>query len=112
MSKKIKVKPGKTQSKFSFFIGIIFCCIGLFIVIPTFGPFGLLWTGIALFITISHGMNAFGEKGISTYEMNIEEENTSSSVENRLKNLESLYNQRLITKEEYEMKRKDILNDI
>ena len=44
MSKKIHIRPGKSQSKAGFVVGIIFCLIGLFVVIPTFGIFGIFWT--------------------------------------------------------------------
>ena len=45
MSKKsVKVKPGKTQSKIGFVAGILFVLIGLVVVIPTFGLFGVVWT--------------------------------------------------------------------
>lgn len=50
MSKKIKVRPGKTQSKAGFVVGIMFCLIGVFMFIPMAGPFGLLWTGAAAFL--------------------------------------------------------------
>ena len=40
--KKIKVKPGKTQSKMGFIVGILFVILGVFVVIPTFGLFGLM----------------------------------------------------------------------
>lgn len=107
--KKIKVKPGKTQSFVGFCVGIIFCIIGLVVVIPSAGIFGIVWTAIAVIITISNALNAFGEKGIPTYEVDIED---SHNVEDRLKTLDSLYNQGLINKEEYDKKRKDILKDI
>lgn len=50
MAKKIKVKPGKAQSKAGFFVGLVFCLIGLVVVIPTFGPFGIFWTLVAVII--------------------------------------------------------------
>ena len=40
--KRIKVKPGKTQSKFGFVVGILFVLIGCFVAIPAFGPFGII----------------------------------------------------------------------
>ena len=46
MSKNIRVKPGKTQSAMGFAVGIVFCLIGLFLVIPQFGAFGIFWTTI------------------------------------------------------------------
>ena len=51
MSKKIHVRPGKSQSRVGFGVGIIFCLIGLVVVIPTFGPFCIFWTAIAGWIT-------------------------------------------------------------
>lgn len=44
MSKKIYVRPGKGQSKIGFAVGIVFCLIGVFVVIPTFGLFDIIWT--------------------------------------------------------------------
>ena len=57
--KKIKVRPGKTQSKMGFVVGILFVIIGCFVVIPTFGLFGVVWTGIAAMIAFSHYKNGF-----------------------------------------------------
>lgn len=110
MSKKIKVRPGKTQSKAGFVIGIIFCLIGLFAVVPIFGPFGLVWTGMAAWITYSNYRNGFTDKPIADRVIEIESE--TQSVEERLKKLQSLYQQEVITKEEYEKKRQEILDEI
>ena len=130
MSKKIKVRPGKTQSKAGFVVGIMFCLIGVFMVIPMAGPFGLLWTGVAAWITYSHYRNGFTDRPISNRVIEIEEngdsvavtKNTSGrsyeyvaeteSAETRLKKLQSLYHQELITKEEYEKKKQEILDEI
>ena len=121
--KRIKVKPGKTQSKLGFGVGIIFVLIGCVIVIPTFGPFGILWTAVAGFIAYSHYKNAFTKEGMATHEIVIDETEDGSAlyseadttaddtmdIEEKLKKLESLYNQGLITHAEYEQKRKEII---
>ncbi|MGB4607546.1 MAG: hypothetical protein WBI62_03540, partial [Sedimentibacter sp.] len=73
MAKKIKVKPGKAQSKAGFFVGLVFCLIGLVVVIPTFGPFGIFWTLVAVIITVTHYKNAFTEEGVSSHEIIIED---------------------------------------
>jgi len=141
MSKKIHVRPSGSQSKLGFAVGIVFCLIGLFIAIPVFGPFGILWTAIAGFITYSHWRNGFTDKKIDTHVIDIEDfdsENVTvtshrgfgtsysvsdyetgetvrsngSDIENRLKSLQSLYDQRLITKEEYEEKKQEILKEL
>lgn len=121
MSKKrIKVKPGKTQSQFGFAVGIIFVIIGCVVVIPIFGPFGILWTIIAGFIAFSNYKNGFSDEGIATHEIVIEDDENyyggytkddtnDGDIEEKLKKLESLYNQGLITREEYDGKRKELL---
>ena len=108
MPKKIKINPGKTQSQMTMSFGIIFFLIGLFVVVPTFGIFGIVWTCAAAFIVYANYRNGFTDRPLATHEIIVEEEH--ESIEERLNTLESLYNQRLITKEEYDKKRKDILS--
>ena len=112
--KKIEVKPGKTQSKVGFFVGICFVIIGLVIAIPTFGLFGIIWTGIACFGCYENYKNGFTDEGVPSYEIAIEdnEDIAVNDIETRLKKLEHLYNEGLITPEEYTQKRKEILEEI
>ncbi len=133
MSKKIHVRPGKSQSKVGFVVGIIFCLIGLFVVIPTFGPFGILWTAVAGWIAFVHYRNGFTDKQIDSQVIEIEdngEDVTVTShagfrsysyeteapekedVEERLRKLQSLFDQALITREEYEQKKREILEEL
>lgn len=125
MNKKINVKPGKTQSLMGFIVGLIFCGIGLFIVIPLFGMFGIFWAMVAVMITVTNGINAFSSKGIATHRIEIEDENIHAmanrtesenvnDIENvnmkkRLNQLNDLYKADLLTKEEYEKKRKEFI---
>lgn len=119
-NKRIRVKPGKTQSKMGFVVGLVFVLIGFVVVIPIFGPFGILWTFVAAFIAFSNYKNGFTEEGMATHEIVIDEESDltvsgSKAVENdieaKLLKLESLYNQGLINHEEYEAKRKEFLEE-
>lgn len=134
MSKKIHVRPSKSQSKAGFAVGIIFCLIGVVIAIPTFGPFGIFWTAIAGWITYVNYRNGFTDQAIDSRVIEIEDDGRDvhvtshggyhsysydtqgrafdDSVEERLRKLQSLYDQSLITYEEYEQKRKDILKDL
>ncbi len=84
--KSIKMKPGKGQSSLGFGVGIIFCLIGLVVVIPVFGAFGILWTLVAVGITVSHGMNVFSDKGMPTHEIVIEEEEDGMEQDGRGRN--------------------------
>ena len=126
--RNIRVKPSRAQSAVGFVGGLIFVCIGLFIVIPAFGAFGLLWTLIAVVITVMNGVNTFGKKGIPTLEVYTEDDtqqvqsppstgqtpvaSNTLDAKGRLRQLESLREAGLLTKEEYEQKRKEILNDL
>lgn len=126
--KRIKVKPGKAQSKFGFIIGIVFCIIGCVVVIPVLGPFGILWTGVAVVITVINFKNGFSDEGVTSHEIIIDEsdsvtewnpsmsegnqkaEASGEDIEAKLKKLQSLYEQRLITSSEYEEKKKELLD--
>ncbi|HPV84612.1 MAG TPA: SHOCT domain-containing protein [Sedimentibacter sp.] len=133
MGKKIRVKPSKAQSTAAFFVGIVFCLIGLFVAIPMAGPFGIFWTLVAVIITVMHGKNAFTEEGVSTHEIIIEDNDfikktklindTPEETENedyvnisdskkRLEEIKLLYENGLINKDEYEEKRKSIIDNI
>ena len=116
--KRVTYRPSKSQAVFGGVVGIVFVCIGLFVAIPTAGLFGVFWTLMALGITRMNFYQAFG-KGYIGPEINIEEEGEqapspapSADIQPRLEQLRALYEQRLITQEEYEEKRKEILKDI
>lgn len=115
-NRNIKVKPGKTQSMLGFIVGILFVILGITIVIPMFGLFGILWTVMAGFGVFFHYKNAFTAKGMATHEIVVEEDSETSAepsqenIEDKLIKLESLYHQGLITQEEYDSKRKEILD--
>lgn len=127
--RRIKVKPGKTQSKFGFIVGIVFCIIGCVVVIPMAGLFGVLWTGIAVVITVMNYKNGFSDEGVATHEIIIDEsedsvertfyteestrrtESSGEDIEAKLKKLNSLYEQGLITASEFEAKRKELLDE-
>lgn len=46
--KRVTYRPGKANGVFGIVCGGIFVLIGLFIAIPAFGAFGVLWTLFAL----------------------------------------------------------------
>lgn len=116
--RRVTYRPSKAQSVFGGVVGILFIGIGVFMVIPTFGPFGILWTLMAVGITGFNFYTAFG-KNYAGPEIHIEEdsagiqENSAAGTSAaRLEQLRSLYDQRLITQEEYEDKRKEIVKEL
>lgn len=113
--KRMRYQPSKSQSIFSGVVGVVFCLIGLFVVVPTFGPFGLLWTAIAVFMTVRSFAMAKGKADMGSYVIEDESDSTGKndkSAEERLTELQNLYDRRLISTEEYERKRKEILEEL
>lgn len=129
MKKRVTYRPGKAQGFFGVVYGGIFVLIGLVVAIPTFGAFGVLWTLIALAITAMNGYQAFGKK-YSGPEINIEEEpeyitpsspavqehnhipSTALDVKGRLEQLEALKKAGLVTEQEYQQKRQEIIKQL
>ena len=73
MRRRVRVKPGKTQSMMGMVVGVLFCLFGLFVAIPIFGLFGVFWTLVALAITVTNGINAFSDKGVASHEIYVDE---------------------------------------
>ena len=125
--KRVTYRPSKTGSAVAGGVGVVFVLIGLFVVIPSlsmaggFGAiFGILWTVIAGIIAGTNFYQAFG-KGYLGPEIHIEEETEhaqnstgpeGSGTQARLTELRALYDQHLITQEEYDQKRREILEEL
>ena len=118
----MRYRPSKASCIFSGIVGIIFSCIGLFVVIPSFGPFGILWTLIAIGITVYQFAMAAGKVSMGSWSIEDEDsagegsgsagDGSGRSAQDRLTELQNLYDRRLITQEEYEQKRQEILKDL
>ncbi len=131
MKKRVTYRPSKAAGTLGAIWGGVFVLIGLFIVIPTFGPFGLLWTLGAAAITGMNAYQTFGKKYVGP-EINIEEEertgrppaapppsethdhipSTALDAKRRLEQLESLKSAGLIDDREYREKREQILKEL
>lgn len=122
MFRKTKVHVSREQSKIAFFasIGILLFGGVFFFQVLEAGLlpgilFSLIWFGVGISIAVTHYRNAFSKNRPSMYEI-VEEQNsaeTSTTIdfEAKLRKLEQLYRDRLITEEEYKVKRKEILDE-
>ena len=108
-----RYRPSKVQSIIGIVAGGLFVLIGLFVVIPTFGLFGVIWTLFAVGITAGNAYAAFSGKGYGSWEMTEDgspaEAESGLDFEERLQKLQRLYVHRLITRDEYDKKRTEIL---
>ena len=128
--RKVTYRPGKAQGIFGIVWGCVFILIGLVVVVPAAGAFGLLWTAMAVGITAMNAYQSFGKKYRGP-EIHIEEEDEEGSAawdaaapaeshdhipsmaldrEGRLRQLDSLREAGLVTQEEYRIKREEILS--
>lgn len=118
MQARGRIKPGKAISAIVMVWGIIFIGIGMFVVIPRGGLFGVFWTLGAVVITIFHAVNLFSATGVAhevvDFETNAGETAPSAteSIEQRLEKLDDLRANGLINETEYQEQRKRILGDI
>lgn len=120
MKQRYNVRPGKGQSMFGFVVGIVFVFIGLGF-LQTMGGFGVIWLLVAIGITVMHGINAFTEKGVPTHRVDVtttshqidteQTSNTSNSFDEKLRKLHKLKQEGILTDEEYEVKKQQILNE-
>ncbi|HCY77716.1 MAG TPA: hypothetical protein DHV28_17530 [Ignavibacteriales bacterium] len=128
---KISLTPSKPVSAGSIVVLIFFLIFGIgfaFLVgnvlaeneapalmSMVFYLFIFIWIGTVLLMLIYYVKNYNSEKGISILDINTEEEsakaNRDRSPSERLRELELLKKESLITDKEYELKRTEILSD-
>lgn len=106
-------RPNKFASVIAIGMGTIFVIVGVMAVIPATGLFGIIWTLFALLITVGNIYGMVSRKGYGSIEMEesgfSEEEPVALDFEQKLVKLQRLYNQRLITRDEYDQKRAEIM---
>ena len=112
--KRMRYRPSKGMCIFAGIWGLVFVGIGIFVVIPQFGPFGILWTLMAGAISGYYFAMAAGKVKLGAIELEDEPALRSAGGDtgSRLQELRDLCDRSLITREEYEEKRKEILKEL
>lgn len=122
---RVHVKPSKPAALMGVIMGVIFVIIGITQVIPSIGLFGVFWTLMALVITGFSVYNLVSDKGAGYYEVDLEQvpadrepreavreaAAAENDFETRLRKVEKLYSDGIITHDEYEQKRAEILQE-
>lgn len=118
MRRSIRRKPTKGESLFG---GIVCCAMWLFglFAMPNFGEFlafKALWCLMAFGMGIYNFLAAAGKVKMGGYEITDDEPSgtrrSAARAEERLSELHNLYDRSLITEEEYEAKRREILSEL
>lgn len=135
----VRYKPtgaGKTMLRamgvFHAVFGTVFAIIAVTVIIPSAGLFGVLFLAAGVFFAVNGTLIALGKEGLMgrSYQIETETEGDESeqtadistessrpaqsrpSAGERLKQLEELREKRLITANEFEEKRKEILKEL
>lgn len=118
---KFKIQPGRTESKFTFAVGIVFTLFGVVMILGglltpltmVMVPFGVLWTAVSAFNTYRAYKNGFTKEGMAYYEITSSDTNTTDGIDfdDRLRKLELIKSEGLITQEEYKKKRREIMSE-
>jgi hypothetical protein len=103
MSYRVGINPSKAASAVGLAAGVVFVLLGVAVVVPVFGTFGLFWTAIAGIVTAFYAYNLFSRRGVSTYEMDVD------APEDDLRKLAQLRQDGLLSDEEYQRKRAELM---
>ena len=96
-------------------VGIIILLAGIIAMsqAPTFHPFFILWIIVGVGVVGYHLVNAVSGRAPATTIIESEEESAySRPVADRLRELDELKRQQLVSETEYEAKRKEILKEL
>lgn len=110
-------------------VSIFFVILGVTVVIPAAGLFGIVWTLVAVCFVVIAITQMVRKNGLAhrvgydvetdldrsivgAMEEIVQEDSSSDSAQERLTQLRELYDQRLITKEEYDAKRQEIIKEL
>ncbi len=111
-----KVRQSKPLSLVMMIVGIVFMGIGVFVLIPGPVAFGILWTLLSAGLTAYNAVNVFSERGVAhevvDFQTSMGPDAKEPDVESRLKKLESLKRQGLVTDEEYKQQRERMLAEM
>lgn len=73
--KKLALKPSKPIAFIGFIGGFCLSVFGFWYAIPNLGVFGIIWTVLAVLVTLYYAINLFTKKGLSLYKIEIEDKN-------------------------------------
>jgi len=119
---RLRVRPSKSSSVISVIAGAVFVCIGIFVAIPETSNggaawFGVVWTGCAALVVVRGVLNLSTERGVADEVIDLDKGTadsirTSTAVEDRLRKLNDLRANGLISDSELKIRREEILREV
>ena len=115
MFRRAGIKPSKAASGLTAVVGAGMTIFGIIALIAIGHPFLILWTLVAAGITAYHLINVFSDQAPPLEEVHFERDNERRPDEptaDRLRRLEQLRAENLITEDEHDRKRAEILRGL
>jgi hypothetical protein len=121
--KQVRVRPGKVNSVVLIVMGSIFLIFGTFLTgiglaensDPSFQTvlwlFRLIWWAACLFMIVYGLLTLFRKKPPAMLELDVEDGAALGDFEGRLRKLQALRRDNLISQQEYDQKRAEIMNE-
>ena len=112
-----RVRPSKAASAVGVAVGIFMLIIGLTMVGTGGGVFMIFWLFAVLAITGFYAYNLISERGAAFTVIDVDSREAQlpsppRSTQERLSELESLHQQGIVTDQEYQEKRRQILGEL
>jgi len=114
MAKRGPIRPTKAASLVALVIGAVFVFIGVTVAIPETGRFGAMWTVVVAIITLCHAYNLYSKRGLNSYLIEVDAQqdpNPPSEFDRKLRELNQLKDDGLISDAEFDTKRAALLGE-
>lgn len=112
---KGRVKLSKSHSLLGMIIGAMFLILGFTIAVPTGDKFGILLTFAAALFIIFYAYNFFSNRGVTLFDVDVGLREglfgEKEDFDRKLRKLAKLKEDGLISQEEFECKRREILKE-
>ncbi len=119
--RRARVREGKGAAAVGLIAGLIFLFIGITIVMPNAGIFGVFWVLMVLLIIGASAYNVLSDRGLSMYEVDVDPaaveaaapdpaaDGRAGDFDAKLRKLAQLKADGLIDEQEYARKRAEIM---
>jgi len=104
------------MSLFGMFVGAAFSVIGVSVVLPQAGLFGIFWTLFAIGMTVYHAINVFSKEGIASFTIETQSDRFEPDAfaplpfDEQLRKLSQLREEGLISEAEFQQKRSEVMS--
>jgi hypothetical protein len=110
---RLRTRTSRPLAGFGFAVGVIATLFTIAVIIPIAGPAGVFATLLALAFTVYHGAALFARRGVARREVEaaLPGEIRAETLARALRVLDGLHQDGLLSHEEFQAKRAEILSE-